>query len=37
MVGITDNVTVSEVMDLRGEYVCAEYVDDELSGSDAAW
>lgn len=32
-----DNVTVSEVMDLRGELVCAEYVEDDLSASDEAW
>lgn len=37
MVGLMDNATVAEVMDLRGDLVCAEYVDDDLSGSDKAW
>lgn len=26
MVGIAENVTVAEVMDVRGDVVCAEYV-----------
>lgn len=37
MVGLTDNYTVADMMDIRGEKVCAEYVDDDLSGSDVAW
>lgn len=37
MSGIIPNLTVSEVMDLRNDFNCAEYVDDGLSGSDPAW
>lgn len=35
--GLMPNITVLDTMDLRGEFSCADYVDDELSGSDAAW
>lgn len=35
--GLMENITVAEVMDIRGDFVCAEYIDDDLSGADAAW
>lgn len=35
--GLQDNVTVSQVMDVRDEFTCFEYVDDDFSGSDLAW
>lgn len=35
--GLMPNITVLDTMDLRAEFSCADYVDDELSGSDAAW
>lgn len=37
MAGVADNVTVADTMDLHNEFICAEYVDDGLSGSDPAW
>ncbi|CAN8104145.1 unnamed protein product [Discula destructiva] len=37
MVGLMDNITVADTMDTRGDFACAEYVDDNLSGSDPAW
>lgn len=37
MVGVADNLTVADTMDLHNEFNCAEYVDDGLSASDAAW
>lgn len=35
--GLQDNVTVSQVMDIREKFTCFEYVDDDFSGSDLAW